>query len=522
MLAHGDDKPVWMTELGWPPSTTCERGGRAGTKAAGVTQAEQADFLAKAYGCLANDPYVATGRVVQPQRRPDGSPDDALNLGLMNDAFARKPAFAAFQAAAGAAPIACGGVRTRRPRRSRSTRRPTASSTSRTLPVDITATDDQGVTDIDVFVDGKEVRLKTNKSGKGAYIKYGWGGAQNLSYGPHTLVVDRRRRGQERRPRVTPRSSTSAAASTPTRVPTTLHAQGRQGQERQGHRRGKIASARNPLISRLAHGRGYVAFSRFDTKAKRWKTMSRFSRDAKNAFSVRYTFKKRGVWRVTGQLQAQGRLQGGPRQGPDGKKFDRSSVSERAGNIGGELRDLGRRPADAHALASSASCLASRCRRCRRRSRRVAHRLAGRRGEARDVGDDRLGHVLGDEVGGLLLGGAADLARHHDQLGLRVLLEEPDDVDEARARDRVAADADDRGVAEAGLGQLVADLVGQRARARDDADVALGEEARRDDADVGLARREDAGQFGPTRRSSRIAREVVVDPQLVVAPGCPR
>ena len=59
MLAHGDDKPIWMTELGWPTlSTTCERGGRAGTKVAGVSQAEQADYLTKAYGCLANDPYV--------------------------------------------------------------------------------------------------------------------------------------------------------------------------------------------------------------------------------------------------------------------------------------------------------------------------------------------------------------------------------------------------------------------------------------------------------------------------------
>ena len=75
---------------------------------------------------------------------------------------------------------------------------------------------------------------------------------------------------------------------------------------------------------------------------------------------------------------------------------------------------------------------------------RVAHRLAGRRGEAGDVGDDRLGDVLGDVLGGLLLGGAADLAGHHDQLGLGVGLEQRDDVDEARARHRVAADADDR------------------------------------------------------------------------------
>ena len=60
----------------------------------------------------------------------------------------------------------------------------------------------------------------------------------------------------------------------------------------------------------------------------------------------------------------------------------------------------------------------------------MAHRLARRRGEAGDVGDDRLGDVRRDELGGLLLGVAADLAAHHDQLGLGVGLEELDDVDE--------------------------------------------------------------------------------------------
>ena len=66
--------------------------------------------------------------------------------------------------------------------------------------------------------------------------------------------------------------------------------------------KGKIAS-KNPLISRLAHGRGYVFFQRFDTKAKRWKKVSRYSRDAKHAFTLLYTFKKRGVWRVTGRFK---------------------------------------------------------------------------------------------------------------------------------------------------------------------------------------------------------------------------
>src|SRR6185295_16132191 len=84
----------------------------------------------------------------------------------------------------------------------------------------------------------------------------------------------------------------------------------------------------------------------------------------------------------------------------------------------------------------------------------VAHLLAGRRGEAGDVGDYRLGDARGDELGGALLGVAAYLTDHHDQLGLRVGLIQLEDVDEVRADDRVAADADNRGVALARLLQL--------------------------------------------------------------------
>ncbi len=132
----------------------------------------------------------------------------------------------------------------------------------------------------------------------------------------------------------------------------------------------------------------------------------------------------------------------------------------------------------------------------------VAHRLAGRRREAGDVGEDRLRHVLGDELGRLLLLVAADLADHHDQLRLRVVLELREHVDERGADDGVAADADDRRVAEAELRQLVADLVGQRAGARDEPDGALAEDLGRDDADVRLARaRARRGSSG--RSSSR-------------------
>src|SRR4051794_11302127 len=183
-----------------------------------------------------------------------------------------------------------------------------------------------------------------------------------------------------------------------------------------------------------------------------------------------------------------------------------------------DLGDLGGGAPDAHALGLERLGLRrGGALRAGDDRARVAHRLARRRREAGDVADDGLGDVLADELGGLLLGRAADLAAHDDQLGPVVGLEELDDVDERAPRHRVASDADDRGVAEAPLGQLVADLVGQRARARDDADVALLEEGGRDDPDVRLARRQHAWAVRADQPDGRaVGLEEVVDAQLVV------
>src|SRR5690606_22247797 len=52
----------------------------------------------------------------------------------------------------------------------------------------------------------------------------------------------------------------------------------------------------------------------------------------------------------------------------------------------------------------------------------VAHALARRRAGAGDEADHRLGHVLGDELRGLFLGAAADLADHDDALALLIVL----------------------------------------------------------------------------------------------------
>ena len=79
----------------------------------------------------------------------------------------------------------------------------------------------------------------------------------------------------------------------------------------------------------------------------------------------------------------------------------------------------------------------------------------------------------------------------------------------------IAADPDDRRVPEPALGQLVADLVGQRPGAADEADPALAQDLGGDDPDVRLARRERARAVGPEHRDP-LRLNVVVDTQHLV------
>ena len=131
-------------------------------------------------------------------------------------------------------------------------------------------------------------------------MNFEWGGAKNLSYGPHTIVALARDEAKNEGKAVA-KVLHVGGGKYPFSVPTSYTLS--VGKVRNGKVkvRGKVSPQGG--YSRLAHGRAYVYFSRFNTKTKRWKKTSRFSRDAKHAFTLRYSFKKRGVWRVTGEFK---------------------------------------------------------------------------------------------------------------------------------------------------------------------------------------------------------------------------
>src|SRR5581483_8614872 len=93
--------------------------------------------------------------------------------------------------------------------------------------------------------------------------------------------------------------------------------------------------------------------------------------------------------------------------------------------------------------------------------------------------------------------GAADFAHHQDRLGLRVVLEQVQGVDERRTDNGVAAQSDASRLAEAQIRKLPDRLVRQRAAAADDADRAGLVDVAGHDADLTLAGGDDTGAIRP-------------------------
>ena len=85
---------------------------------------------------------------------------------------------------------------------------------------------------------------------------------------------------------------------------------------------------------------------------------------------------------------------------------------------------------------------------------RVAHAASRRRGLPGNQTHDGLFHVRFDVLGSLFLRVAADFADHHDGVRFGIFVEQADRIEERRADNRIAADADAGGLADAELASV--------------------------------------------------------------------
>lgn len=197
MAANGDgDKPIWMSELGWSTTgggpTSCTRGEWAGKKPSGVSEADQATFLTKAYECLANDPYVQKADWFTLRDLTGNSVDELNHYGLIRTSGAAKPSLAAFKAvtaAGGGSAGTCGdfdapSIRVIKPT-------PNQQFVDK-LDLQAAATDGGvGVARI-TFAYDNDLEVRNFTDGLANNVPVGlapWQGSGKLALGAHTVIV---------------------------------------------------------------------------------------------------------------------------------------------------------------------------------------------------------------------------------------------------------------------------------------------------------------------------------------------
>jgi hypothetical protein len=182
MLDHGDDLPIWMSELGW--SVTTAKCPTDSSQNAGVTRDQQALYLTHAYACLANDPYVENASWFSLQDF-DKTESLGYRYGLYDFNGSARPSLAAFQRAGSLGPDPSCGLPVDRASAGITIAWPTNNKNiSADLRYNISATDAQGIRTLTLYVDGKRVRVTSASSMKGLWV--GW---RQLPYGPHKVTV---------------------------------------------------------------------------------------------------------------------------------------------------------------------------------------------------------------------------------------------------------------------------------------------------------------------------------------------
>lgn len=305
-LANGDDTPVYVTAMGWSSTggapNSCERGAGTGTKPSGVTEAQQAAFLRKAYECVASDPYVPFAVWFNIQDTPGVfTPDEFNHYGLLRADGSQKPAFGEFTAMVGAdgggAGAPCGDFE------------PPVIAVDRPAPgemfvdrIDISARASDpgsGVARVTFEYDGGQlIRNYTADLVDGGAVGLSpWYGSSNLGLGDHVIsVVALDRNGNRSRvdvpvTKVAPTSGKLKATLKPTlKWPKKVKCKRRVCTVSGALRKGKVAG---PSIG------GKVACQwQWRNKKGKWRKLVGGTKLARKPWTFKAKLKKGGRWRV--------------------------------------------------------------------------------------------------------------------------------------------------------------------------------------------------------------------------------
>ena len=359
MLAHGDDKPVWMTELGWASTTADLRARRPRRHQGRRRHPGRAGRLPRQGLRLPGQrPLGRAGRLVQPARPPDG-----LDQRLAQP----RPGHRRLRAQAGLLRLPARGRRgADRVRRHDGQRRPAGhdqlADRRPALP------DRAAGLDLGHRRPGRDRhRLHRRRQGGRAQDRQerqGRDGEVRLGRREGPLLRpahgrrDRQRRGQERRPRdrqghprrrrQVPLQGPDHASSSPSARSRTARSRSRARSPRRSRwsRAWPTAAATSPSRAstpRPSAGSGSAATARTPSTPSR----------------LRYRFNKRGVWRVTGEFKPKAGFKGSRAKALEAEgQVARGQRSEPAISAASCATSVGVRPTRTP-LASSASCLAA-------------------------------------------------------------------------------------------------------------------------------------------------------------------
>jgi hypothetical protein len=306
MRAHGDAKPLRVTEYGWSSTQSggggpsCERGSSTGLKPSGVTPGDQATFLAQGYHCLAQEPGIeaATWFTLRDAPTAESPLDELRHYGLLTAGGGHKPAWDAFRTIATSGDTLSGlcgdfsgpSVTVVTPE--------VGQQYAGSLLISGSATDAGGPKRITFAADGKILQNFGDGLANGKVMSLDWQGAKGLALGVHTITISAvDAQGNESRQDVQVRKVT----------PTQLVAIGPARFTLKGVRCTKAGSCL--LTGRLLSPSGSPMPGKVQiqwqwrtkaTKKKKatWKTLHKVTKPAGKPFKVRQKLRRSGSWRV--------------------------------------------------------------------------------------------------------------------------------------------------------------------------------------------------------------------------------